>query len=136
MNRRSYLAGAAAAAAGLAGCSEILAEDYDVGMAPNAFEPAEITVSVGEEVVWSNTGSRSHTVTAYDDAIPEEAAYFASGDLESEAAAREDWFGGDQDGRLTPGETFSHVFEVPGSYGYVCLPHERRGMAGVVRVEE
>jgi len=136
MNRRSYLAGVAAATAGLAGCSGILADDYDVGMSANAFEPAELTVSVGDEVVWRNTGTRGHTVTAYDGGIPEEAAYFATGGFESETAAREDWFGGPQDGRIVTGETFSHVFEVPGSYGYVCLPHERNNMAGVVTVEE
>lgn len=136
MHRRSYLAGVAVAAAGLAGCAGLLAEDYDVGMSPTAFEPVEVTVVPGEEVVWRNTSSRGHTVTAYGDRIPDDAAYFATGGFDSEAAAREAWNGGGRDGIIGPGETFSHVFEVPGRYAYVCLPHESAGMTGIVAVEE
>ncbi|WP_380676019.1 plastocyanin/azurin family copper-binding protein [Salinigranum sp. GCM10025319] len=127
-----------ASLASLAGCTALVTGgggDFDVGMTAVAFNPPEITVSAGEEVVWHNTSSRGHTVTAYENAIPEEAAYFASGGFETESEAREAWraeFGG----RIDSGESFRHTFEVPGRYDYVCIPHEQGGMVGAVIVEE
>ncbi|KTG10013.1 halocyanin [Haloprofundus marisrubri] len=138
MKRRTFLAAAGAAGiTALAGCGSAggQGQNYDVGMTAMAFDPAEITVSVGEEVVWQNTSTRDHTVTAYENSIPKEAEYFASGDYESEQAARDAWrseFGG----ALNNGDTFAHTFEVPGRYEYVCIPHERSGMVGSVIVEE
>ncbi|WP_284014210.1 cupredoxin domain-containing protein [Halobaculum litoreum] len=139
MNRRRYLAAAGSAvAASLAGCSAVLpgaaADDYDVGMTAEAFTPYEITVSVGDTVVWENTSTRAHSVTAYGEQIPADAAYFATGDYDSEAAARDAWDG--NRGAITSGERYEHTFEVPGDYTYFCIPHEQAGMVGVVRVEE
>ncbi|WP_435063948.1 cupredoxin domain-containing protein [Halobaculum sp. EA56] len=139
MNRRRFLAAAGAGASlPLAGCAAVLPgsaeDDYDVGMTAQAFTPYEVTVSVGETVVWENTSTRAHSVTAYGDRIPEGADYFATGGYDSEAAAREAWDG--SDGAITAGQRFSHTFEVPGDYTYFCIPHEQAGMVGVVRVEE
>ena len=137
MKRRTFLATAVGVGAGaLAGCvgSSLPTSDYDVGMSLHAFEPDTIEVTVGETVVWGNSGSRGHTVTAYDQAIPEEASYFASGGYESEDAAREAWPSGD--GNIAPGVTYSHTFEVPGTHAYFCIPHESRGMVGTVEVVE
>ncbi|WP_129115072.1 cupredoxin domain-containing protein [Halegenticoccus tardaugens] len=138
MNRRTFLASAGlAGVAGLAGCAALQFggnRDFDVGMTAETFDPAELTVSVGDEVVWMNTSSRAHTVTAYENAIPEEAEYFASGGFDSERAAREAWRQGG--GALDNGETFSHTFDAPGRYEYVCVPHEMAGMVGTVVVEE
>jgi plastocyanin len=136
MDRRSFLAGVGAAGAGaLAGCASLASgEEYDVGMTATAFDPTEVTVSVGESVTWYNNSSRRHTVTAYDDGIPEGAAYFATGGYESEAAAREAWRDGD--GAINSGKRYSHRFEVAGTYDYVCIPHERGGMVGRVVVEQ
>lgn len=138
MNRRTYLAAVVGASASLAGCADVLGdEDYDVGMTANAFEPEELTVSVGETVVWRNTSSRGHTVTAYESAIPEEAEYFASGGFESEAEARAEWDTTGETGMLGPGEEYEYTFDVPGTYGYVCLPHEDpAAMVGWIHVEE
>ncbi|MFB6168007.1 MAG: plastocyanin/azurin family copper-binding protein [Haloferacaceae archaeon] len=108
--------------------------DYDVGMTAVAFDPSAVTVSVGDEVVWRNTSTRAHSVTAYEDSIPERADYFASGGFESEAAARDAWANGLQ-GNVTSGNEFAHRFEVPGTYEYFCIPHERSGMVGRVVVE-
>lgn len=149
MYRRRFLrevgaVGSAAATVGLAGCAGVGGEpdhdagdepDYDVGMLATAYRPQEITVSVGETVVWENTSTRGHTVTAYENAIPDEAEYFASGGYDSEEAAREAW-PGDFGGRLETGDRYSHTFAVPGRYEYVCLPHETGGMVGTVVVEE
>lgn len=137
MERRRFLAAVGTAtSASLAGCGGATGrgDDYDVGMTAAAFRPYELTVSVGEEVVWENTSTRGHTVTAYADGIPDDAEYFASGGYDSEEAAREAWF--DRDGALASGDTYRHTFEVPGRYEYFCVPHEQAGMTGVVVVEE
>ncbi|MFC5970227.1 plastocyanin/azurin family copper-binding protein [Halomarina salina] len=142
MKRRTFLATATGVGAGaLAGCvgSSLPASDYDVGMQHHSFQPADVEVSVGETVVWGNSGSRGHTVTAYGDGIPDGATYFASGDFESEEAARNAYRnnpGSSAGGNIAPGETYEHTFEVPGTYAYVCIPHEPQGMDGTVTVVE
>lgn len=96
------------------------------------FEPETVAVPVGATVVWKNVGDVGHTVTAYEDGIPADAAYFASGGFETERAARNDIKGG-----LVAGdETYRHTFEVPGRYEYYCIPHEGSGMVGTVRVKK
>lgn len=139
MERRRFLAtlGGGAVAA-LSGCSAVGSTasggDYDIGMTAVAFRPTEITVSVGDTVVWKNTSSRNHSVTAYESGIPDDADYFASGGYESEAAARDAWQ--NLNGVITNGDTYEHTFEVPGTFNYFCIPHERGGMVGQVVVEE
>jgi len=103
MHRRRFLrrigaAGGVAATTALAGCSSVGGEPgYDVGMVADGYRPAELTVAVGDTVVWENTSARTHTVTAYEGGIPEAADYFASGGFDDEKTARTAWhndFGG------------------------------------------
>lgn len=137
MDRRAYLASVGGAVVGLGGCLGFLEDDYDVGMTPTDFDPRTVTVDVGSEVVWKNTSSRGHTVTAYEGSLPDGAEFFATGGFETESAAREAWnTGRDDDGILDVGETFSHTFEVPGRHEYLCIPHESENMVGTVVVEE
>lgn len=137
MNRRRFLLTAGAAVTvGTSGCLADAKDDYDVGMTPTSFDPPEVTVSVGDAVTWKNTGTRNHTVTAYEDGIPESATYFASGGYESEDAARRAWEDGPLGGAISASDTYSHTFEVPGEYQYFCVPHEQGGMRGTVVVEE
>lgn len=96
-----------------------------------AFEPATATIETGETVTWTNESDVPHTVTAYGDGIPAEAAYFASGGFESERAARDRV----TEGLIAPGERYDHTFERPGTYRYYCIPHEGSGMVGTVRVK-
>jgi plastocyanin len=77
-----------------------------------AFEPSVVTVPVGSTVTWSNQGSAPHTVTG---------ERFDSG---SDPSA---WIMG--------GGTFSVTFTEPGTYTYVCIPHQAQGMAGTVVVQ-
>ena len=138
MRRRRVLTalGTAFATAG-AGCTAVGSlggVDGDVGMTAVAFEPSSVTVTVGEEVVWYNNSARAHSITAYEDGIPADAAYFATGGYDSEDAAREAWDG--MNGAITNGQQYAHTFEVPGTYNYFCIPHERGGMVGTVVVEE
>jgi plastocyanin len=140
MRRRAFLAsvGGTATTLAVAGClgaGRSGSTEYDIGMSSARFRPAEFAVTPGTTVVWRNTSSHAHTVTAYDDGIPEDAEYFASGGFDDEGAARDAWQqrGG---GKLTTDDTFEHTFEVPGSYQYVCIPHEPNGMAGTIEVSE
>ncbi len=138
MERRRFLGrlGAASVVIGtptaLAGCLE---DDHDIAMTADGFVPEELTVPPGTTVVWENTSSRRHTVTAYEGGIPEDAEYFASGGFEDEATARAA-FWDDFGGEIDNGERYEHTFEVPGRYDYVCVPHEDGGMYATVFVEE
>jgi plastocyanin len=75
-----------------------------------AFDPPELTVPAGTEVVWTDQAGR-HTVQADD------------GSFKSD--------------NLTAGGTFKHRFDRPGVYRYFCEFHGTAGghdMAGVVNV--
>ena len=80
----------------------------EVSMADIAFDPAEVTVGVGDTVTWMNDDSVDHDVTADS---------FSSGDP----------------GGMAPGKTFDHAFEEAGTFDYVCTVHP--GMEGSVTVE-
>jgi plastocyanin len=103
-----------------------------VDMADVAFTPEKLTVPVGTTVTWAN-GKIGHSVTAYEDEIPDGAEYFASGGFDGEAAARKAY---PSEGNIPPGETYEHTFEVPGTYEYFCIPHEAAGMVGTVEVTD
>ncbi|MBX0287884.1 copper-binding protein [Halomicroarcula sp. F28] len=94
------------------------------------FDPKTATIKPGGSVTWTNESDIEHTVTAYEDEIPDAAAYFASGGFESERAARNRI----TEGLIAPGENYEHTFDQPGTYGYFCIPHEGSGMVGTVRV--
>ncbi|WP_436927259.1 plastocyanin/azurin family copper-binding protein [Halosimplex amylolyticum] len=139
MDRRAFLrsAGTVALAAGLAGCGEGSGEtgDYDVGMTARKFEPVSIEVPPGATVVWKNTSTHAHTVTAYEDAIPDDADYWATGEFDSQSAAESGWLDGN-DGALYQGDTYERTFETVGTHDYFCIPHEAGGMVGAVVVSE
>ncbi len=87
------------------------------------FTPAKLTVEAGDVIEWRNKSLFTHTVTANpgqaDDpahvVLPDGASTFHSGDI-------------------PPGGTFRLALEVPGTYRYVCIPHEGWGMMGTVEV--
>lgn len=89
------------------------------------YEPATITVKVGETVRWTNPSDVRHTVTAdktkandpSNVVLPEGAEPFNSGNIEA-------------------GGSWSYTFEVAGRYKYFCIPHEAAGMVAEVIVEE
>ncbi|MBX0305517.1 copper-binding protein [Halomicroarcula sp. F13] len=94
------------------------------------FDPKTAMIKPGGSVTWTNESEIEHTVTAYEDEIPDAAAYFASGGFESERAARNRV----SEGLIAPGESYEQTFDQPGTYGYFCIPHEGSGMVGTVRV--
>ena len=96
-----------------------------------AFAPKRIEVEAGTTVTWKNVGSIGHSVTAYEDEIPDGAGYFASGDFDSQQAAVDAY---PDEGNVTEGGTYEHTFETTGEYEYYCIPHEMNGMIGSVKV--
>jgi plastocyanin len=88
-----------------------------------AFEPKEIEVSAGEKVTWTNAGRVAHTVTA-------DKSKAADPALVSVPAGTKEW----DSGFVGEGESFSRTFQKPGTYRYICIPHEGAGMVGSVVV--
>lgn len=83
----------------------------EVLMQNNTFQPAEITISVGTTITWTNEDAVGHTVTSGTRGSP-------SGMFDADVGA---------------GETFSFTFEETGTYEYFCSIHP--GMDGTVIVE-
>jgi plastocyanin len=73
-------------------------------------------------------------VFAYEDEIPEDAEYWASGGFDSQSAAETGW-NEEKKGAVRSGQSYVHTFETTGTHGYYCLPHEAAGMVGEVVVE-
>ena len=72
-----------------------------------AFDPASVTIKVGESVTWTNQDSTNHTVTA------------DKGEFNSS--------------QLANGATFSFKFDTAGTYAYHCSIHP--SMTGTVVVQ-
>jgi plastocyanin len=101
-------------------------QEAAVGMTDTLkYAPEEVTITVGQSVVWTNTSSMVHTVTA-DPTLAKDPSHVRL----PEGAKPFD------SGNLTPGATFRHTFDVPGEYVYFCIPHEAAGMVGRVNVRE
>lgn len=132
MDRRGFLV--AAGTVGFAGCLGSASSDYDVGMSASAFLPERLTIEVGDSVVWKNTGSRAHTVTAYEALLPDGAVFFATGAFATQREAVVAW-SRSMGGAISTGETFEHTFDVAGRHPYYCIPHELGGMLGDIIVE-
>lgn len=77
----------------------------EVDVVDNRFEPEVLSVEPGDTVTWTWQGQNPHDVVG-------------------------DVFGSD----IQTTGTFTHTFEDPGEYDYVCTIH--RGMVGVIVVEE
>ena len=72
------------------------------------FEPAELTIRAGDQVVWTNQDIAPHTATELDAHL---------------------W----DTGKLTRNQSGAITLDEPGTYPYFCVFHPR--MRGVVRVE-
>jgi plastocyanin len=79
-----------------------------VEMRNNFFTPDEVTINVGDTIIWVQRGS-NHDTVSYDGM----------------------W----DSGLLRLNQTFSFTFTSAGSFRYYCTPHEQVGMIGTVNVE-
>jgi plastocyanin len=132
-SRRGFLA-TVATAVGLAAADGATAQEdtKTIDMTDDlVFDPDSTAVAPGTTVVWENVGSIGHSVTAYEDEIPDDASFFASGGLESEDAARSAY---PDRGNVAGGESYEHTFDVEGTYEYFCIPHESVGMVATLEV--
>lgn len=91
------------------------------------FEPSVLQVAAGTTVTFVNESAEGHTVTAVGDAP----RYFSSGGFESEDQARDNV----GDALIPPDDAYEFTFDEPGTYDYVCIPHEEQGMKGTIEVE-
>ncbi len=100
--------------------------DHIVDM-PNLrdFDPETLTIKEGETVKWVNNSLFKHTVTCDSSKVKK---------LENVGLPKKakEWDSGD----IKPNESFIHTFNIPGTYKYFCIPHERMGMVGTIIVEE
>ena len=93
-----------------------------VSMKWHSFDPKTVTIQQGQTVQWHNTTFISHTVTcdpemakkAGDVILPAGATAFDSGRIHKD---------------------YQYTFTVPGTYRYICIPHESMGMIGEVIVQ-
>jgi cytochrome c oxidase subunit II len=73
------------------------------------FEPASLTVKVGDVIEWKNEGTALHNVVFGNQSVP-------SSDT------------------MNQGDTYEIKFTKPGTYSYVCKFHEANNMRGTVTV--
>lgn len=90
----------------------------------DVFTPESISIAAGTTVRWTNRSKESHTVTDDPNAASDPK------DVALPAGARPF-----DSGKIKPGGTFAQKFTVPGTYRYVCRPHEEMGMKGTVLVK-
>ncbi len=105
--RRLMLGAASVAIATLMAAGAVLAADGSVSIANFAFDPATVTVNVGDSVTWTNQDSTAHTATAGD--------------------------GSFDTGSIGAGQTATVTFDTAGTFAYVCSIHPQ--MSGTVVVE-
>lgn len=96
---------AAVAATGIVGfADESEAATRDVAIKDNFYSPKKLHIEPGDTVVWTNQGTRTHTVTSDD-------KDFRSGEMKS-------------------GQSFSYEFQKEGYYFYHCNFHGAKGRVG------
>ena len=91
---------------------------------PASYEPARITIKVGETVEWKNVGNSVHHASS----DPSTAVNPAEVSNPPGAKPFDSGF-------LQPGQSYTYTFTVPGTYKYICAPHETSGMLGEVVVK-
>jgi plastocyanin len=76
------------------------------------FNPANVTVKVGDTIEWTNADSMVHTATALVPAAPDKPMF--------------------DSGRLAKDKTYSYEFKAAGTVPYHCTIHP--GMKGEIKV--
>ena len=124
-----YRAGAALAALMLiAGVlpSSAAAKTVEVKMTdtPPKFVPMNVDIKKGDTVEWINNAASLHSVTTNKEVAQDPK------DVSLPAGAKPF-----DSGFMPPGAKWSFTFTVPGTYKYLCLPHEKDKMVGIVVVK-
>jgi len=112
MNRKLVFVLLLSAAAVMVGLPQALAaQSVNVSIAGFAYNPAEITISKGTTVIWTQNDAANHTVTS-------DTGLFDSGNL-------------------TTGQTFSLTFNEIGTFKYHCTIHPfMKGTVNVIEMQQ
>ena len=87
--------------------------NHPVTVANFSFSPKTVNITVGDQVVWTNTGG-THNVDGLTTVFPNNPESFGNS--------------------VGAGWTYSHIFNTPGTYKYQCDPHASFGMTGEIIV--
>lgn len=79
-----------------------------VVMTDDRFGPTALSIAAGTTVTWVNNGANVHSVASLDGAFSSVA--------------------------IMPGESFTHTYETPGEFTFICKHHARQGMTGKIVV--
>jgi plastocyanin len=90
---------------------------------PATYEPAKLTIKVGETVEWKNVGNSVHHASS------DPSTAINPTEVSNPPGAKPF-----DSGFLQPGQSYTYTFTVPGAYKYICAPHETSGMTGEVTV--
>ena len=93
--------------------SPAAAFDWNVNVIDYEFQPKERTIAVGDSVTW-NFAVDGHTTT-------------------SKRGQPDSWNSAPDGGTNSAGAPFTKVFNTPGRYQYICVPHQSF-MEGVIQV--
>lgn len=96
----------AAGGAETSGTSAVAAATVPVSMDDDFFSPANVSITAGDTVVWTNNGTDEHTASSTTN------AFFSP--------------------TMGPGDRYQHTFNTAGTYNYVCAFHD--DMRGTVTV--
>ncbi len=91
-----------------------LAANHNVEITLTQFNPANLTVNVGDTVIWRNNSFLQHTVTSGNSCS-------ANGTFNS--------------GLINPDIVFQYTFTSIGDFPYFCILHCLAGMRGTVTVD-
>lgn len=96
------------------------------------FQPADLTIKVGDRVRWTNVSGGPHNVAFYADKIPTGAKEFLNAGMTEKI--------GELSGKLLiqPNDTYEISFAgaPTGEYDYYCTPHEMLGMKAKLTVTQ
>lgn len=87
---------------------------HSVSVTDYKFTPKDLTINVGDIVVWTNTGAMGHNVNGTQTTFPSNPESFGN-------TVGLNW-------------TYQYVFKTAGHYDYHCNPHAAFGMVGTVTV--
>jgi plastocyanin len=86
----------------------------------NSFRPFDFEIAAGTEVIFDNRGRNDHNILP--DTIKDDAGLIA---LLASDTSPTSWGVASPD--FVPGDTYSHLFNVPGTYNYYCSIHGAPG---------
>ena len=95
----------------------------------NSFRPVDFEIAAGTEVMFDNRGRNDHNILP--DTVKDDAGLTALLASDTSPTA---WGVASPD--FVPGDTYSHLFNVPGTYNYYCSIHGApgAGMYGTLTV--